>query len=71
MKGFEFLKYFVSFNISIMFLNDFVPENFKSQKKMIKTGNAGIFAASLELAKEGNISIKQDNLFDEIFIKER
>ena len=44
---------------------------FKSQKKMIKTGNAGIFAASLELAKDGNISIKQDNLFDEIFIKER
>ena len=38
---------------------------------MIKTGNAGIFAASLELAKEGNISIKQDNLFDEIYIKER
>ena len=28
-------------------------------------------AASLELAKEGNISIKQDNLFGEIFIKER
>ena len=40
-------------------------------KKMIKTGNAGIFAASLELVEEGNISIKQDNLFDEIFIKER
>ena len=43
----------------------------KVKKKMIKTGNAGILAASLGLVKEGNISIKQDNLFDEIFIKER
>ena len=31
---------------------------------------AGILAGSLELAKEGNISIKQKNLFDDIFIKE-
>ena len=38
---------------------------------MIKTGNAGIFQHLLELVKEGNISIKQNNLFDEIFIKER
>ena len=37
---------------------------------MRRTGNAGIFAASLELVKEGNISIKQNNLFDEIFLKE-
>ena len=33
-------------------------------------GKAGIFAGSLELAKEGNISIKQTNLFDDIFVKE-
>ena len=31
---------------------------------------AGIFAGSLELAKEGNISIKQEKLFDKILIKE-
>ena len=35
-----------------------------------KTGKAGIFAGSLELFKEGNITIKQENLFDEIYIKE-
>ena len=34
------------------------------------TGKAGIFAGSLELVKEGNISIKQSNLFKDIFIKE-
>ena len=37
---------------------------------MIRSGNAGIFSASLELVKEGSINIKQNNLYDEIFIKE-
>ena len=36
-----------------------------------KTGQAGIFAASLELVKEGNLNIKQDKLFDSIYIKEK
>jgi segregation and condensation protein A len=38
--------------------------------KYNKTGKAGIFAGSLELVKEGNLKIKQENLFDDIFIKE-
>ena len=33
-------------------------------------GKAGIFAGSLELVKEGNLSIKQDNLFDDIYVRE-
>ena len=36
---------------------------------MIKTGNAGIFAGSLELAKEGDLKIKQDKIFGDIFIR--
>ena len=51
-------------------LEDLLPENIIKNKKLKKTGNAGIFAGSLELAKEGNISIKQEKLFDKIFIKE-
>ena len=39
-------------------------------KKFSKTGKAGIFAGSLELVKEGNVSLKQKELFDDIFIKE-
>ena len=35
-----------------------------------RTGKAGIFAGSLELVKEGNLSIKQDNLFDDIYVRE-
>ena len=51
-------------------LDDLIPRNFKSTSKYKRTGKAGIFAGSLELAKEGNIKIKQDNLFDDIYIKE-
>ncbi len=51
-------------------LDELIPGNFKSGSKYKKTGKAGIFAGSLELVKEGNLSIKQDKLFDEIYIKE-
>ena len=51
-------------------LKEFIPENLKNAKNMRRTSNAGIFTASLELVKEGNISIKQNKLFEEIFIKE-
>ena len=51
-------------------LNELVPLNFASSKNLKSTGKAGIFSGSLELAKEGNISIKQDKLFEDIFIKE-
>jgi len=52
-------------------LNDFIPKNFKDGKKYKKTGKAGIFSGSLELVKEGTIKIKQDSLFDDIYIKEK
>jgi len=51
-------------------LDDLIPSTFKSGKRFKKTGKAGIFAGSLELVKEGNLTIKQDNLFDYIYIKE-
>ena len=51
-------------------LDELIPDNFKSSKKYKRTGKAGIFAGSLELVKEGNLKIKQDNLYDDIYIKE-
>ena len=51
-------------------INDLIPKNFKDGVKYKKTGKAGIFAGSLELVKEGNLTIKQENLFDEIYVKE-
>ncbi len=38
-------------------------------KKMKKTGIAGIFAASLELTKERVVSVSQKKLFDDLLIK--
>ena len=36
---------------------------------MKRTGVAGIFAASLELTKEGLLSISQKKIFDKLMIK--
>ena len=50
-------------------LDELIPNNFKN-KIYKNTGKAGIFVGSLELVKEGNIKIKQKDLFDDIFIKQ-
>ena len=52
-------------------LDDLIPNNLRKVSKYQKTGKAGIFAGSLELVKEGNLNIKQENLFDDIYIKEK
>ena len=49
-------------------INDLIPK-FYSNKKMKKTGLSGIFAASLELTKEGSIKILQEKIFEKIMIK--
>ena len=51
-------------------LDELIPANFKEGKKFKRTGKAGIFAGSLELVKEGNLSMKQEKLFDDVYIKE-
>jgi len=48
-----------------------IPKKFKQTKKLQKTGLAGFFSASLELSKEGLISILQKKNFDPILIKEK
>ena len=51
-------------------LDDLIPKGFKSGSINKRTGKAGIFAGSLELVKEGNLKIKQEDLFDDIYIRE-
>ena len=48
-------------------IKSIIPNNFKD--KNFKTGFAGIFAASLELSKEGVITIMQKKIFDKLLIK--
>ncbi len=50
-------------------LSDLIPSIFKDNINMKKTGSAGIFAGSLELVKEGNVKLRQDKLFGDIYIR--
>jgi len=50
-------------------IRELIPINFKKSLKLKKTGLAGIFAASLELAREGKLDINQEKLFGDILIK--
>ena len=49
-------------------LIELIP-SFYSDNKMKRTGIAGIFAASLELVKEGVISVSQKKIFERLMIK--
>mgnify|MGYP000500941881 FL=1 len=49
-------------------LFDLIPE-FYLKKKMKRTGIAGIFAACLELSKEGLIKVSQKKIFENLMIK--
>jgi segregation and condensation protein A len=68
--GIKRIKEFFGKLIDWKNINDLIPQGFKDGKKYKRTGKAGIFAGSLELVKEGNLTIKQENLFDEIYVKE-
>ena len=69
-EGIKTIKEFFDKLINWKKLDDLIPKNFKSGSKYKKTGRAGIFAGSLELVKEGNLKIKQENLYDDIYIKQ-
>tara|TARA_B100001057_G_scaffold497871_1_gene603220 strand:+ start:2991 stop:3731 length:741 start_codon:yes stop_codon:yes gene_type:complete len=48
---------------------DLIPESYKQNSQKKRTGISGIFAACLELTREGIINIKQKKTFDDILIK--
>ena len=50
---------------------DLLPSKYKKNNKLKRTGVCGIFAASLELTREGMINIMQKKSFDKLLIKER
>jgi len=49
-------------------IKELIPK-FYYKNKMTKTGIAGIFAASLELTKEGIVKVSQKKIFDKLMIK--
>ena len=48
---------------------ELIPDKFKESSDLKKTGISGIFSASLELAREGVISIMQKKSFEKLLIK--
>ena len=52
-------------------ISSLIPKKFKKTKVLRRSGFAGIFAASLELTKEGLINIIQKKDFDKLLIKEK
>ena len=69
-EGIKTIKGFFGKLIDWKKLDDLIPNNFKKSSKYKSTGKAGIFAGSLELVKEGNLKIKQEELFKDIYIRE-
>ena len=69
-EGIKTIKEFFGKLVDWKKLDDLIPKNFKNNSKYKRTGKAGIFAGSLELVKEGNLKIKQKDLFDDIYIRE-
>ena len=69
-EGIKTIKEFFGKLLDWKKLDDLIPKNFKSDTIYKRTGKAGIFAGSLELVKEGNLKIKQEQLFKDIYIKE-
>ena len=50
-------------------IEELIPKDFFINKKLKKSGIAGIFSASLELTKEGVVNIMQKKLFEKILIR--
>ena len=48
---------------------ELIPESYKENSQKKRTGLSGIFAASLELTKEGIINLMQKKTFDDILVK--
>ena len=67
--GIKRIKEFFGNLIDWKNIDDLIPQNFKNGLQNKKSGKAGIFAGSLELVKEGNLTIKQEKLYDDIYIK--
>tara|TARA_Y100000590_G_scaffold159581_1_gene183108 strand:- start:1723 stop:2463 length:741 start_codon:yes stop_codon:yes gene_type:complete len=70
-QGIEIIKTSINKLSDWKDISDLVPIKFKKTSILKKSGLAGIFAASLELSREGLISIMQKKTFDKLLIKER
>ena len=70
-QGMEIIKSSIKKLSNWKNIAELVPSKYSKTKKLKKTGLAGIFSASLELTKQGLISILQKKSFSDLLIKEK
>jgi len=70
-QGIEIIKSNISKLADWKNFLELVPNEFKVNQKLKKSGVCGIFSGSLELSKTGVISIMQKNNFEKVLIKEK
>ena len=70
-EGVEIIKKNINKLTDWKSITELVPEKFKKTNTLKKSGLAGVFSASLELTREGLITIMQKKVFDKLLIKEK
>jgi len=70
-QGIEIIKSNISKLADWKNFLELVPNEFKVNQKLKKSGVCGIFSGSLELSKTGVISIMQKSNFEKVLIKEK
>ena len=70
-EGVEIIKTNLKRLSNWMNISELIPSKFKKTNMLKKTGLAGFFTASLDLTKEGLISIMQKKTFDKLLIREK
>jgi len=70
-EGIEIIKRSINKLTNWKDILELIPSSFKKTGPLKRSGLAGLFSASLELTKEGLITIMQKKVFDKILIKEK
>ncbi|ATG46563.1 segregation and condensation protein A [Celeribacter ethanolicus] len=70
-QALEKLRYLIPYAVEWADLSSYLPEGWELDPKKRRSATAATFAASLELAKQGQIEIRQGGTFEPIQIKAR
>ena len=70
-EGVEIIKTSIKKLSNWIDILELIPSKFKKTNTLKKSGLAGVFSASLELTREGLITIMQKKTFDKLLIKEK
>ena len=70
-EALEGLRALIPASVDWASLSSFLPEGWRLEPKRRRSAVASSFAAMLELAKRGEIELKQDQTFSPVFIRKR